>query len=179
MKWFFSIILGIFALFLGVCLVGFFLPETLSVERSSTVEAYAEDVFPYLNDLDNYRGWAALDKRLDNTTIVSGGSEEGVGQKQIWQEGPAGFEFGSREIVQSQSNEFVQIDVNIMGRAISVTYAIFDNGDGTVTVLSKREMEQPGFPYLGRIKNMRRNSGLTEDLDASLSRLKLLVESNL
>jgi len=179
MKFFFGSVVAIFGLFIAACIAGFFMPATLSVERSLKLEAYPGDVFPYLNDLRLYKDWSALDQKIGNTTLIQGGAETGVGQSQIWQNGPDDLEFGTREILQSQENEFVQIRLNISGHDTTTTHAIFDNEDETITVLSKRELPQPGFPYLARLRTLRVKPNLEADLDAALSRLKILVEANL
>jgi len=179
MKLFFSAVIIVFALFLVACGVGYFLPSSLTIERSTKVEAYSGDVFPYLNDLTLYKNWAALDQSLGNAVLITGGAETGVGQSQVWQEGPESFEYGTRDILQSQSNEFVQLGVAIMGHDTTMTYAVLDNEDDTVTILSKYELPQPGFPYLGRLRTLRVEPMIASEIDQALARLKLLVEANL
>ena len=60
MKWLLRIIGLIILLFIAICAVGFFLPSTQTIERSIEVEAYPEDVFPYLNNLQLYSQWSPL-----------------------------------------------------------------------------------------------------------------------
>lgn len=179
MKIFFASVGAIFGLFIVACVAGFFMSPTLVIERSIEMEAHADDVFPYLEDLEYYRNWSALNEKLGDTRMITGGADIGTGQTQAWQEGPQGFEFGSREILQSQPAEFVQIATNIAGQNTNTTYALFSNGDDTVTVLSKRELTQPGFPYIGRLRRFVVEPAMNADLDAALGRLKVQVEANL
>lgn len=178
MKVFFSLVSAIFALFLGACVVGYFLPENLTIERSIAMQAHSDDVFFYLEDLNQYRNWSALDAQLDDTQVITGGADIGVGQNQAWQDGPVGYEFGSREIIQTQMGEFVVLKVNVVGQDISTTHAVFKNDGDSVTVLSKIEIPQPGFPYLGRLRVLSTTADYENALDAALARLKVQVEAD-
>jgi len=179
MKVFFSGVGAIFCLFLIACGVGLFMSPTLVIERSIEMEAHSDDIFPYLEDLEYYRTWSALNEKLGDTRLITGGADIGTGQTQAWQEGPKGFEFGSREILQSQPAEFVQILTNIAGQNTNTTYALFANEDETVTVLSKIELPQPGFPYIGRLRRFIVQPSLNAEMDEALARLKTQVEANL
>lgn len=178
MKLFLISVLSIFLIFIGGCVAGFFMPNTLTVERSIVMDAYIDDVFPYLEDLEQHQNWAALDLYLGNTAIITGGADYGTGQTQAWQNGPEDYEFGSREIVQSQAGEFVQISLNIAGKSSLMTHALTSNQDETVTVLSNHAFPQPGFPYLGRLRQYLVKSGRERELDAALLRLRTIVEAN-
>ncbi len=179
MKLFFGIVSGIFILFIGACVAGFFMPATLSVERSVTMNAHADDAYFYLDDLAQYRNWSVLDAQLGEAQMITGGADVGVGQTQAWQNGPKGFEFGSREIIQTQIGEFVVLKVNIIGQDITTTHAIFKNEGDTITVLSKTEWPQPGFPYIGRLRGITAKKNYETALDSALARLKVQVEANL
>ncbi len=151
------------------------MPATLEIERSTIIRAHEEDIFPYLNDLRQYRPWAALDAELEETPVLTGGAESGLGQNQAWQDGPEGFELGSREIVQEAAPEFVQLKVTVNGEESTTTHAIFRNPDQTVTVLSKREIPQPGFPYIHRLRGSIMKPQIGRSLEDALDRLKTQV----
>lgn len=178
-KLFLGIVFGIFSLFLAACAAGYFMPATLEVERSTIINAYPDDVFPLLNDLKSYKSWAALDDQLGQVPILTGGAESGMGQTQAWQNGPKGYEVGSREIMQESAPEFVQIQVSVNGQVSSTMHAILITEPGIVTVLSKREIPQPGFPYIGRLRGFMRKQQIADNLDAALVRLKTQIEANL
>lgn len=179
MKIFFASVAAILGLFLLACIGGLFMSATLTVERSIVMDAHADDVFPYLEDLEYYQNWSVLNEKLGDTRLITGGADIGTGQTQAWQDGPQGYEFGSREILQSQPGEFVQIEMNIAGRNITKTHAVFLNEDDTVTVLSKQELSQPGFPYIGRLRRIVVKPSIESDIDKALARLKVQVEANL
>lgn len=177
MKWLLKGIGLIILLFIVVCIVGFFLPDRQTVERSIEIDAYPEDVFPLLNDLKKLSQWAPLHTHLADAEIIYGGANTGVGQTMAWQNGPGIYPFGSQEIVQSQVGEFVQIESNLSGQQASATHAILLSDDGeSVTVLTKSEIPLGGFPYLRRVRSKIQSGALNDQFDRSLTRLKTISE---
>jgi len=167
----------IILLFVAICAFGFFLTDTQTIERSIEIEAYPEDVFPYINDLRAYSQWAPLHAQLIGPQIVYGGADAGVGQTMAWQNGSGAYPFGSQEIVQSQPGEFVQVQANLSGRAATATHAILLSEDGeSVTVLTKSDIPLGGFPYLERVRSKLRTGWFNDQFDASLMRLKTISE---
>ena len=177
MKWLLRGIGLIIFSFVAICVVGFFLPSTQTIERSVQVDAYPEDIFPFLNDLTAYPQWSPLHTQLLNAEMIFGGADLGVGQTMAWQKGDGNYPFGSQEITQSQEGEFVQVTANLSGQKITATHALLPSEDGErVTVLTKSELELGGFPYLERVRAKLRQSALNKDFDASLLRLKTISE---
>jgi len=155
MKWLLRGVFFIFFLFAAMVTAGYFMPPVQSIERSIEVDAHPEDIFPFLNNLQSYSQWSPLYAQISDAQIVYGGAEAGNGQTMAWQGSAGDYPFGSQEIIQSQPGEFVQVKVNLSGRAATATHAILplDNGDG-VTVLTKTEIELGGFPYLDRVQKV-------------------------
>lgn len=177
MKWLLRGIGLIIFLFVVTCVVGFFLPSTQTVERSVQVDAYPEDVFPFLNDLHAYSQWAPLYAQIVDAQTVYGGADSGVGQTMAWQNGSGAYPFGSQEVSQSLQGEFVQVTVNLSGQFVTATHAILPSEDGeSVTVLTKSEMRLGGFPYIQRVRAKLRQGGLNKQFDRSLKRLKTITE---
>ncbi len=180
MKWLFRIIGLIMLAFIGMCVAGYFMPAVQTVERSVRINAYAEDVFPYINDLHNYSGWSPLYAAIADAQIVYGGAEEGIGQSMAWQGSSGAFPQGSQEISQSQPGEFVQVIVNLAGREATATHAILPGETGDyVTVLTKSEIDLGGFPYLGRIAAKSNQASREQQFDEALQRLKTIVETEI
>jgi len=75
------ILLGVFAIILVV--LGNFLPTTWMVEKAVLVQANAEEIFPFIETLDNWQEWSVWteDNGIDfkNEGVVSG-----VGSIQTW-----------------------------------------------------------------------------------------------
>lgn len=178
MKWFIRGILLVIFLFIGTCIVGFFLPAVQTSERSVEINAHGEDVFARLNDLRSYAQWSPLQPALQGASIIYGGPEMGVGQSMVWKDGRGEHNFGAQEILQSSDLEFVQLSQNLAGRELTVTHAILAQGRGEgVIVLTKTESALGGFPYLSRVRAKLKSGAADQKLDAALSRLKTLSET--
>ena len=179
MKW---LLRGIFLIFLifGIMIIcGYFMPANQSVERSIEIKAYPEDVFPLLNNLENYNQWSPLHVQITDSQIVYGGADEGIGQTMAWHGSEGTYPFGSQEIIESQPGEFVQVKASLSGREATVTHAILPlvNGEG-VTVLIKSDIALGGFPYFERIRSKLRQNLIDSQFDQSLTRLKTVSESH-
>ncbi|MDA8708148.1 SRPBCC family protein [Hellea sp.] len=178
MKWLLRIIFVIFLIFGAVIITGFFMPATQLIERSVEVDAYPEDVFPILNDLETYSQWSPLHAQIADAQIIYGGADEGIGQTMAWQGSEGAYPFGSQEIIESQPEEFVQVKVNLAGREATATHAILPLPDGeSVTVLTKSEIDLGGFPYLARVRSKLRQGWYDDQFDQSLVRLKTISEN--
>jgi len=177
MKWLLRGIFAIFLIFAALITVGYFISPVQSIERSIEIDAYPEEVFLFINDLETYSRWSPLYAQIKDAQIVYGGAEEGIGQTMAWQGSEGAYPFGSQEIIQSQSGEFVQVKVNLSGREATATHAILPlaNGEG-VTMLTKSEIELGGFPYLDRVRAKLRQGWFDEQFDLSLQRLKVVSE---
>ena len=178
MKWLLRGIFFIFLVFAGLILAGFLMSPVQSIERSIEIEAYPEDVFPFINNLQSYSQWSPLYAQIADAQIVYGGADAGNGQTMAWQGSGGDYPFGSQEIIQSQPGEFVQLKINLSGRAATATHAILPLDDGSgVTVLAKSEIELGGFPYLDRVRTKLRQGWFDDQFDQSLIRLKTISEN--
>ena len=179
MAWLLRSVFLILAAFVVVCVIGFFLPRTQTIERSIEIDAYAEDVFPMLNDLTSYALWSPLSEALLDAQILYDGADEGVGQTMVWQNGQGDQGFGSQEILQSQPYEFVQTELNLSGQTLTATHAIWPREDGEgVIVLTKSETALGGFPYLSRVRSKLRSGSVNAEYDVALARLKTICENS-
>lgn len=178
MKWLLRGIFLIFLIFAGLIVVGYFISPVQLIERSIEVEAYPEDVFPLINNLQTYNQWSPLHAQIADAQIVYGGADAGNGQTMAWQGSEGTYPFGSQEIIQSQPGEFVQVKANLSGRAATTTHAILPLDDGSgVTVLTKSEIELGGFPYMDRVRTKLRQGWFDDQFDQSLIRLKTISEN--
>ena len=75
------ILLGV----LGIILIifGYFLPTAWTVEKAVLVQANSEEIFPFINTLDNWKEWSVWteDNGID---FVNEGPLFGVGATQYW-----------------------------------------------------------------------------------------------
>jgi uncharacterized protein YndB with AHSA1/START domain len=79
-----KILLVILALIAAVLIYAAAKPSTFHVERSATIKATPEKVFPLINDLHNWPRWAPQDREDPMMKRTFAGAESGVGATSAW-----------------------------------------------------------------------------------------------
>jgi hypothetical protein len=105
-------ILRLLALF-GIILILFglyaaYLPADFRVERSVTINAPKNVIFPHFNNLQKLDVWNPFSKSDPNLKMVYAGPAEGVGARASW-EGNAQAGSGAMEIIESVPDERVKM----------------------------------------------------------------------
>lgn len=178
MKWVFRVIFLIIMIFACLVVAGYLSPEKIEVERSTQIEAYPEDVFPYINDLRMYDQWSALHMADPDAKFIYGGADNGIGQTAVWKSDNPRLGTGLQEITASAPNEFVQLHHEVAGQAGTAFYGIAEdeNIDGVI-VLFRTEIGLGGFPYIQRLVAKRNRARMEQEFDLALNRLKTVVEA--
>jgi len=179
MKWVFRAILLIFLVFACLVVAGYFAPGKIEVERSTQIDAYPEDIFPYLNDLRMYDRWSALHFADPSAKFIYGGADNGIGQTAVWKSDHPRLGSGLQEITASAPNEFVQLNYEISGQSGTAFYGIAEdeNVDGVI-VLFRTEVGLGGFPYIQRLAAKNSQQRMELEFDLALNRLKTIVEAD-
>lgn len=79
---------------------GFLLPAAYSAQRSITINAPAEKVFPLVANLKEWKRWSVWNQRDPNMVMTYSGPEMAAGSKWSWKsksEGNGGMEFSAVE----------------------------------------------------------------------------------
>lgn len=180
MRWFFRIIGLIFLVFVGMVVIGRFISPNLLVERSLSVNAYPEEVFEYLEDLEAFNRWSPWFARDPDADYAFGNVDYGVGASVIWrtrgQTAAHAAQISSQEIIAAQAPEFVQASLLLNGVPASATYALSAAEGGTLIYI-KFERELGGFPYFERLRKGEMEKSLGQEFEDALSRLKVIVEA--
>ena len=102
-----TIVLSVIAiLIIGVLVVAATRPDAFSTQRSTSMRAPAERIFPLINDLRAHESWSPFDKPDPATTKVHSGAAQGEGALYEWDgKGQA----GSGRIAITESHPFSQI----------------------------------------------------------------------
>ncbi len=88
-------------------------PDALQVERSVTINAPAEKIFPLLNDFHNWPRWAPQDKEDPTMTRTYSGAASGLGAVSSWDsKGTAGK--GKMTITESTAPNKVVVTVDFV-----------------------------------------------------------------
>lgn len=122
----------LFFLIVVVGVIGLFLPDTRHVEREISIDAPAEAIFPYMNDLREFQQWfpwAGIDPA---TQYTYSGPATGVGSKLDWLSTNGTIGSGSLEIKESDENSRV-IALLELGKNDPALSTLTLEGDGQQT----------------------------------------------
>jgi hypothetical protein len=102
------VLLGLVVLLL---IIGFFLPGSYHVERTTTVKAKPEAVFPWLNNFKKWPEWTAWNvHRYPDMRISYEGPESGVGATYLWEGKTSGQ--GTMKITKSEPGKGISYDLD-------------------------------------------------------------------
>jgi hypothetical protein len=160
-------LIGLIAL---VLLAGFLLPSGYSAQRSVTINAPVEKVYPLVANVKEWKRWTVWNQRDPSMTITYGGPESGVGAKWDWKsksEGNGGMVFTAAE-----ANKKIGYSLTMEGMSPAPGHVSFEpTGNGTK--VSGDAGMNPMFRWFGFF--MDRLVG--PDFEAGLANLKKLAES--
>lgn len=154
--------------------VGFLLPSTYSAQRSVTINAPAEKVFPLVANHKEWKRWSVRNQRDPNMQMTYSGPEMAVGSKWSWKslsEGNGGMEFSAVEpnkrvgyilTMEDMAPATGDLKFTPEGAATKVTWDI--NGNAGMN---------PVFRWFGVFMDKM----IGPDFEAGLKNLKKLAES--
>lgn len=159
----------------GVLIVAATRPDVFRVERSTTIKAPPEKIFPYISDFKQWGTWSPWEKK-DPALKRSYGVTSGKGAKYAW-EGNKDVGMGSMEIAESVPPSRVAIKLNFLEpfeARNDVVFTLEPRGDTT----NVRWVMRGNIPYFARIIHlffdMDRMVG--SDFEAGLAALKAAAE---
>jgi uncharacterized protein YndB with AHSA1/START domain len=174
MKWLKRILLTLVSLVALLVIVGMMLPSGFKVQRSITVAAPAEKIYPLLADPREWKRWAIWNQRDPAMQIQYSGAAQGTGAKWSWQsktEGNGAMEFTAAVPYKHVDYALSFPDVGMSSRGILL---LAPDASGTrVTWTNEGDM---GSSPINRYFGLMMDSMVGPDFDAGLRNLKALAE---
>ena len=150
-------------------------PDTLHVERSATIQAPPEEIFPLISDFRRWASWSPYETRDPAMKKTYGGAAQGKGAVYEW-EGSSEVGQGRMEITDADPSRItIKLDFikPLEGHNVA-DFALVPQGGTTNVTWS---MDGPS-PYIGKLigvfMNMDRMIG--SDFEAGLANLKAIAE---
>jgi len=150
-------------------------PDTLHVERSATIQAPPEEIFPLISDFRRWASWSPYETRDPAMKKTYGGAAQGKGAVYEW-EGNSEVGQGRMEITDADPSRItIKLDFikPLEGHNVA-DFALVPQGGTTNVTWS---MDGPS-PYIGKLigvfMNMDRMIG--SDFEAGLANLKAIAE---
>lgn len=153
----------------------FLLPRNVTVARTTTIDAPAEDVFAHLNSLQAQAAWSPWLNIDPDMVQTYSGPDTGIGNKLEWTSDHPNVGNGSQEIIEMTENESVTtaLDFGAQGTA-NAALLLAASGDATeVTWTLETDM---GNNPIGRYMGLMMDGMVGGDYETGLANLKTLVE---
>lgn len=165
-------ILGILILSIGV--IGLILPKEYGLERAIMINAPAETVFPYVNNLVKRTQWSPWEREDPSMKIEYGDIKEGVGAFCKWESKKSGN--GSMLITQSIPFSSVAVDLNFEGLGSAKALWSFESKENGTKIIwgFSAEAHNFGTKIFGSMINL----FLGPHYEKGLNNLKELVEQS-
>jgi carbon monoxide dehydrogenase subunit G len=151
-------------------------PGTLHVQRTASIKAPPEKIFPLINDFHSWSAWSPYEKRDPAMKRTYGGAPKGNGAVYEW-EGNSNVGQGRMEITNATPSSNVTIKLDFLkpleGHDIAV-FALEPKGETTDVTWS---MDGPN-PYIGKVIGIFLNMDdmVGSDFAAGLANLKNIAE---
>lgn len=153
----------------------YLLPREVEVQRTVSISAPPDAVFPHVSSLEKFSEWSPWSQIDPDMKVTYSGAETGVGNKMVWTSDHPNVGNGSQEITEVVENERVvsALDFGEMGTA-TATFDLAETGDATdVTWGLKTDM---GNNPIGRWMGLMMDSWVGADYEKGLAALKATVE---
>jgi uncharacterized membrane protein len=149
------------------------MPTEWNVDVSTTIDAPAAEIHPYIEDLHRWKEWSAFREEFPDSAYSFEGAESGVGAVMT-----TTGEGGTMrvEITASDPAKGVWFDELLEGTISSKGVILFEES-GELTRVTWQDHGSFGDFLLLRPFNLALEKALTEGFQANLERLKQLVEA--
>ena len=172
-----SVVLAVLLLIVGVVLANAAAkPDTFRVERTASIKAPPEKIFPLIDNFDNWGAWSPWEKKDPAMKRTRSGAPSGKGSVYAW-DGDKNVGQGRMEIVEATAPSKVALKLDFVKpfeAHNTVQFDLIPKGELTEVVW---DMQGP-VPYVGKIMhvfvNMDRMVGA--DFEAGLANLKSVAE---
>ena len=151
-------------------------PDTLRVQRATSIKAPPEKIFPLINDFDRWGAWSPYEKKDPAMKRSRSGAASGKGAVYAW-EGNGEVGAGRMEIADTTAPSKVTINLDFVKPFEAhnvVDFTLEPKGDATSVTWA---MHGPA-PYISKLMglffNMDRMIG--NDFEAGLANLKAIAE---
>lgn len=156
-------------------LVGFLLPGQVHVERSITVSAARDQVFPLVADFKRFQEWSPWAQRDPNTKYSFSGPATGVGSKMVWASEQDDVGSGTQEVTKYDAPAFVETDLNFGPDGGGVAFFALEEVEGGTRVTWGFDTDLGANP-IARYFGLMFDGMIGPDYEQGLASLEALVE---
>ena len=154
---------------------GFLLPAEYSAQRSVTINAPVDKVFPLVANQKEWKRWSVWNQRDPNMAMTYAGPEAAVGSKWTWKsksEGNGGMEWSAVDA--NKRVGFILRMEDMTPATGELTFAAEGNGTKVVWTMNGNAGMNPIFRWFGLFMDKM----VGPDFEAGLKNLKKLAEAS-
>jgi hypothetical protein len=161
----------------GLLILAAMRPDTFRVQRSASIQAPPEKIFPLINDLKRFNAWNPFDKKDPNLKGSYSGAASGKGAAYAF-EGNKDVGRGSLEIIDSVPASEVRMSLHMLAPMEArnvVEFSLKPDGQATRVTWS---MQGP-MPFVAKIFGIfcDMDGMIGKEFESGLANLKAIVES--
>ena len=175
------IVIAVVLLVGGVLLVAALRPDSFRVQRTASIQAPPEKIFPLINDLRRFNTWNPFDKKDPNVKGSYSGAASGAGAAYAF-EGNKDVGRGSIQIIESAPASEVRMRLDMLSPFEAHNIVEFDlrpgvGGNGSSVTRVTWAIQGP-VPYFAKIFHMFCNMDgmIGKDFENGLAKLKVIAE---
>lgn len=171
-----TIIIVIVVLVAAVLIYAATRPDTFRVQRTTSIKAPPEKIFPLINDFHNFGAWSPYEKKDPNMKRTLSGATHGKGAVYEW-EGDYNVGKGRMEITETSPPSRVTIKLDFVKPFEThniVEFTLEPQGDSTSVTWA---MHGPS-PYVAKVMHVffDMDSMVGKDFETGLANLKAIAE---
>ncbi len=165
---------GLLLLVLVLAVVGFFLPASVHIERSITIDRPTTLVFDLVNTLRRFNDWSPWYPRDPQAQFRYEGPESGVGAKLSWA-GNNKVGSGTQTIIESQANSAIKVALEFGPKdKATATYRFVPDPSGVN--LTWGFDNDFGYKLIARYFGLMFEKWIGADYEEGLAKLKTVAE---
>jgi len=171
-----KVLLGILGIVVVLVIIGFFLPSTIEVSKSISINAPAANAFDEVNNLEKWNNWSYWnDLYKDDMKQTFGDVRSGVGGWYSWEGKEAGT--GKITITESIPDKSVQADLNFMDQGTAKAWYNFEPEDEGTKLTMGFSSDLGWNPMMRWVGLLLIKPEMNKSFDFSLDKLKTLAEA--
>ncbi len=171
-----KILIGLVVVIAVILVAASFQPNTFHVERTVTIAAVPEKIFPQINDFHNWTAWDPWAKMDPSMKVTYSGVANGKGAVYEWQ-GNGQVGQGRMEITDSTPTKItIQLDfIKPMSARDSATFTLNPKGNSTDVTWAM----DGNVPFIGKIFHLFMNMDkmIGGSFDQGLASMKAVAEA--
>lgn len=171
------IAVSLIVLLVILAVIGLFLPDRATVERSAVINAGADEVYPWIVSLRRFNEWSPWRDLDANADYQFTGPEEGEGATMYWSSELPSVGEGTQKIVAAETNESVRTELDFGSQGPASAEWILTPVDDDTTEITWRFDTEFGYDLIGRYFGLMLDGWIGQSYEKGLYNLKKRVES--